>query len=837
MQATPVQTFRARQERPAAADKVSDLARRPLRVIAAAAQDPLLRNGHTLTVSAGVNGLLGLAYWSLAAHRYDTAAVGEGSAAISALMLITGVAQLNLMSMLMRFVPTQGARSRRLVLGAYAMSVVLAVALSVTFIAVAGHLSPGLRFFSSSRLLEVGFVLATALGSVSMLQDAALTALHRPEWVVVENAAMAVTKLVLVVGLAVALPRSGILLSWAGGLVLSVIVANVYLFVKPLRRGKEQEVTEEANLADLARYVAPDYLGELLWLAVIAGLPLVVIARIGATDYAYFGVAWTATYFLYQAAGNLGYSLLVESALRPEAVAELWMRVIRHMAPLLVAAVTVLVVAAPWVLAPFGAAYSAHGTTVFRLLAISAIPGLITSTMVHVARAQRRTWLGLAALGTLCGGVLVGSIVLLPFLGADAVGVSWLVSQTVVAAGLLVWRNSWLPGRRFDLRATDAAAPTRGAGVSPPARPVPLHAEGGHIPPIDVIVGALGIVGAERSDVELQSLSHSAQVRSVAILVDQRPVAVAKRALTEGGAAALAQEAEALRRLRRSLARTDLLGLVAEPRWLEDRSGNRCLVQPWLPGANGAALAGTRSVPVTVLVTSALTTLGRLHSTVGEMCPADGPATIGWLEESLATLESLGNGLTARHRRDQVHELRAALFDRLSRARTLIGVAHNDLWLGNVLFDRGMLSGIIGWTQARADIPLAVDSCTLGLTTWAASTGRSVGEVTTRALQAGGWTTLVGGHLGIPLRSLVADSGLGETTVALLAWLQHVTANLDRSGRYRDNPLWVHDNVDRVLAAGSWGTARRGSATLACRLRSPARMAPAATAIPADNPS
>ena len=57
---------------------------------------PLFRNGYALLASSAATSALGLFYWVLAARYYSTETVGLGSALLSAMMLLSGIAQLSL---------------------------------------------------------------------------------------------------------------------------------------------------------------------------------------------------------------------------------------------------------------------------------------------------------------------------------------------------------------------------------------------------------------------------------------------------------------------------------------------------------------------------------------------------------------------------------------------------------------------------------------------------------------------------------------------------------------------------------------------------------------------
>src|SRR5262249_61936301 len=75
--------------------------------------DPMLRNGYALIVSAAVTQVLGFFYWIVAARTAPVAVVGRNSTAISVMLFLAGVAELNLMSTLVRFLPTSGKRPAR----------------------------------------------------------------------------------------------------------------------------------------------------------------------------------------------------------------------------------------------------------------------------------------------------------------------------------------------------------------------------------------------------------------------------------------------------------------------------------------------------------------------------------------------------------------------------------------------------------------------------------------------------------------------------------------------------------------------------------------------------
>jgi O-antigen/teichoic acid export membrane protein len=430
------------------ADEPAGAGRRPLR---ARRGEPLLRNGHLLFTSSILTSVFGAGYWALVTRLYPADTVGRNYAAISAMLLLAGVGQLNLSSVLVRFVPVAGARTGRLVLRAYIASAALTFALAAGFLLLVPKISPGLDFLHGP-LVGAGFAAAAAGYALFVLQDGALTGLRRPQWVVIENAVFAVVKIGAVVLFAVLVKPGGILLSWALALVVAVGVTNTFLFGRAIPRREHENNTlgsgvAAGRLAPTTRYIACDYAGSLCWITATSLPPLIVLGRLGGAAAAYFSLAWVIAYTLYLLSLNMGSSLIVESATDPDRLVANCRRVLRHTGALLVGCILVMVALAPLILRVFGADYSAHGTTLLRLLLLSALPNLVVEVAVCACRAQRRMMTVVWVLAALCSLALVLIIVLVPVMGVAGAGAAWLIAQCVVAAVLLCRRSLWLGPR------------------------------------------------------------------------------------------------------------------------------------------------------------------------------------------------------------------------------------------------------------------------------------------------------------------------------------------------------------------------------------------------------
>ncbi|MEU5208471.1 hypothetical protein [Streptomyces sp. NPDC020742] len=405
--------------------------------------EPLLRNGHLLVASSLMTAALGAFYWVLATSWYRPETVGRSYAVISAVTLLAGFGQLNLADVLVRFVPSAGQHTRRLLLRSYTAAGLCAGVLAGLFLLLVPLVAPGLGFLRDS-LVAPFFVAGTMGYALFIVQDGALTGVRRAKWVLGENAIFAIVKTLVLALAATWALTSGILLSWAGALAVSLTVAN-YVLLRRAVPAHERAHPEGKMPPRLLGYAATDYGGALFRLAAYNIIPLIVLDTLGGAQNAYFSLSWVIAYTLYLATYQMGCSLLVESAHDPARVSALGRRVLRHTGPPLTAGVVLLVVTAPWLLSVFGPEYAREATGVLRLLALSALPNLLLNVAIDVARAHRRLAWAVALQATLCALVLGLTVWLIPRYGITGVGAAWLLAECALALPLLIALPRWLP--------------------------------------------------------------------------------------------------------------------------------------------------------------------------------------------------------------------------------------------------------------------------------------------------------------------------------------------------------------------------------------------------------
>ncbi|MGW6912421.1 lipopolysaccharide biosynthesis protein [Kitasatospora sp. NPDC054939] len=408
------------------------------------AGDSLVRNGHLLAASSAAAAGLGALFWLFSTRWYSADNVGLAYAAISAAALLSALGRFNLDGVLVRFLPTSGRHTRRLVLRCYAVSAGASALAAVVFLLIVPWVSPALGGLREP-VLAAAFVTVTAGYSIFVLQDGALTGLRRPGWVLGENTLFAVGKATALAVCAALAVGTGIMVSWAAALIAAVLVTNVVLFRHAVPAHQRRDTAGVPAPQRVGRYAAADYLGNISGIAACSVVPLMVLAALGAAQNAYYSLAWVIADSLYMAAYAMGSSLVVEAAREPERLAEHARRTLRHTLLLVVPVVAVVVVGAPWLLALFGPGYAEHGTTVLRLMALSALPTAVISLAINVARV-RRALPKLALLQFVYAVLVIGlAAVLLPVLGLEGVGTAWLLAGTALALPLLAALPRWLP--------------------------------------------------------------------------------------------------------------------------------------------------------------------------------------------------------------------------------------------------------------------------------------------------------------------------------------------------------------------------------------------------------
>ncbi|WP_130288215.1 lipopolysaccharide biosynthesis protein [Pseudonocardia sediminis] len=400
---------------------------------------PVHRDGLALVVSSGLSSIVGLGYWVLVARLFSPAEAGVNSAALATLAMLGGIAHLNMQNALLRFVPVAGPRSTKLVTVGYVIAIAAAALIGAGFALGAPLWAPEMVGVAGLGALVVFFMIGTPLMALFDVQDNLLTGLRKAMVVPLENLLFSLLKVGLLLVAAVLAIPGGIGISWIAATGVAVVVVSIWIFssVLPKHSATTRE-TEPVTVRGIAHFAGMDYAGSIFWHAAIYGLPLLVLARLGAPDAATYQIVWTMTMAIYLVVTGMTQSMVAHGATDPAGADAARRSTTKRALMLTVPAVAVLTLGAYPILSIFGEHYTETGTGALVLASLSALPNIVTASALAAARVQRRMRVLFGVPAAIATIVIGMSWVVAPWWGLTGVGLSWLVGQTVVALALLV---------------------------------------------------------------------------------------------------------------------------------------------------------------------------------------------------------------------------------------------------------------------------------------------------------------------------------------------------------------------------------------------------------------
>lgn len=406
---------------------------------------PLAKGGLFLVINGGLTAVFGVVYWIEAAHLFRAATVGRNSSLISAMVTLSGLAQLNYARALSGLVPRSGERSARVVLRTYALTAALSIVGGLVFVLSAPHISSRLAYLSSAAALPVVFIAAAGLWTVFTLEDAVLASARSAPVIVVENASFGLIKLLLLYVFAKAgIGEFSVFLSWVLPLAGVVALVNWYVFRRALPRMTRIVVEFQQIGGSWVRY---DLAGYVFWLVGTLLLPVIVLAELGPIAAAVFYIPITIVWSIDLLSLNLGNALTAEVSRTAGSLRGPGRAFLGRVWALIAAISVLLLVAAPVVLGIFGTRYREHGVATLRLLLAACVLRSCMFLGIAVARAQGRGRRILAIQALASIGTLGLGVPLLPLIGVEGIAVGWLSASAVAAmvalGGLLPHVRRW----------------------------------------------------------------------------------------------------------------------------------------------------------------------------------------------------------------------------------------------------------------------------------------------------------------------------------------------------------------------------------------------------------
>ncbi len=430
-----------------------------------AAHRPLLNTTATLLGATGVTTLVGVVFWWLAAHLVPVDAVGYGSAAVSAMMLIGTFGMAGLNTVLIGHLARHPRDANGLLAAALYTSGMISAALAGCF-ALAALLVPRLAPYLHGGGQIALFVVGSCLTGATLVLDEALIGLLLGGVQLWRNSAMALAKLgALAVLVMVLHDRLGtsLLGAWTAGTAISIVAVALLL-----RRRNITVLPTPAwgALRSLGRVsVGHTWLNNALQAPRLA-LPLVVTGLMPAAASGAFYVAWTIVSLTYLLPYHFTTVLYAVGSADSRVLRDKLRVTLRLSLGAGVIGIPVLIVIAHPLLTLFGSEYANQAALPLQILALGYFGSVLKNSYVAVCRVRdqisRAAWFATVTCVVRLVAGAVGALVD----GLPGLAVALLVAMTIEGAAATPTVLRVIRG------GGDGGAPTTGsasmAAVDPP---------------------------------------------------------------------------------------------------------------------------------------------------------------------------------------------------------------------------------------------------------------------------------------------------------------------------------------------------------------------------------
>jgi O-antigen/teichoic acid export membrane protein len=395
----------------------------------------------TLTSTQVVTSVLGLVYWTIAARRFPTAAVGLAGAAIAAMQLLGSVGMLGFGTLLIDRLPHVHLGHRRLLVRT-ALAIVAAASGVLGFgFAIAIRVVPlrNLQPVSATELHIAIFAAGVATMGITLVLDQAVLALGNGMMQLERNILASATKIGALVVLTILGAHGGITiyLSWTIG----ALVSLAWVIVRSRggwRHQASRRLVDLRSVHGLGRSAVSHHALNLSIQTPLMLLPPIVAIAVSSVANSYFTTDLLVAGFVFALPFAISIGLFAAAAGDERDL----LRRIRFTIPIgiacsLAADAVVYLLGRP-ILSMFGGIYAQHGVGTLRILVLAGIPFVIKDHYIALRRVQSRT--ARAAIAVAVTGVLELAVAYLAaeHWGVRGMCVAWVGLLTLEAVGFAV---------------------------------------------------------------------------------------------------------------------------------------------------------------------------------------------------------------------------------------------------------------------------------------------------------------------------------------------------------------------------------------------------------------
>ena len=399
---------------------------------------PLITNSIYLLAGSFGSAALAFVFWTLAARMISPEAVGLVVAANSAINILVLLSDLGLGRGIVRFASSEVEKALDIVNSSVAIVWIASILLGIVFLIGIPLWAPGLAAIRTEKILEIGFVLFTAVISLLNLQAAAMLSKRRGSFSFWRYSISSLLSIPLLLVFAQIINGvKATFLSFNIPNLLIFLITSLFILPSFFNGYRFFGYFNLGVTLRLTRYASANYIATLLWQIPIYALPLIASNVISAEATAYFYLPWIIAISVLSIPQLVSISLFAEGSYNATALSSL----VRKAALFIVLLVTpIILVLWFWggsILGIIGKNYV--NIQLLRLILISIIPytiNVVYSAYLRVSMQLKR----LVAVSIIMSISVLGlAYILGSEIGSVGLAIGWLSGQAIASISILAF--------------------------------------------------------------------------------------------------------------------------------------------------------------------------------------------------------------------------------------------------------------------------------------------------------------------------------------------------------------------------------------------------------------
>jgi len=415
-------------------------------------KDRLVINSYLIMIARAVGSVTGYVFWVLAARLILPEDVGLASSVIAASLLIANLSQLGYGYSLVRFLP-QAEHPSELINIAFETTLTFSCLFSLVFLLFLDVLSPALVVIKLHSITLFSFVLLVVVTSVNQMMNWIFFARRKFLFSLFNITAQSL----LAIGLLFILARlnlgfESILWAYAASYIIGIFL-SMWLFLSHAEPGfKFLLVLRKPNRSPFTSYLMSSYITDQLLRNATTLIPLLVVNMLGPETSAYFFMPWSIVSGLVSLIGGISSSLFAEGSNQPEKITHFMATSLKLGLFYSVAACLVVGLLSKFILSIFGPDYVKNASSLFVVMLLSIITGIVIQIFMTFFRIQTKIWYLLAYAFFYFSVGIMGSYLGILVFGQIGIGYGWLVSQLIIVLiGILLWLSLSMKTKSEDI--------------------------------------------------------------------------------------------------------------------------------------------------------------------------------------------------------------------------------------------------------------------------------------------------------------------------------------------------------------------------------------------------